>query len=48
MVATVGFRRLDQPHTKNAVTGARKHHQIELDQATVDRLREAVRAGLGC
>jgi len=47
MVATVSFRRLDQPHSKNRATGTRRHHQIELDQAVVDDLRAAVRAGMG-
>jgi uncharacterized protein YifN (PemK superfamily) len=47
MLATVGFQRLDQPHTKNPKTGARKHHQIELPEALVTDLRRAVRASLG-
>ena len=47
MLATVSFHRLDQPHTKNAATGARRHHQIELSAAIVEELRAAVRAGLG-
>lgn len=47
MVATVSFQRLNQPHSKNVNTGARRHHQIELDPAIVADLRRAVRAGLG-
>jgi mRNA interferase MazF len=47
MLATVGFHRLNQPHTRNPVTGARRHRQIELCDQLVNDLRRAVCAGLG-
>ncbi|MFG6282892.1 type II toxin-antitoxin system PemK/MazF family toxin [Sphingomonas sp. S6] len=47
MVATVGYARLNLPHSKHPVTGARRYHQIEIDPAQVDRLRRAVAAAIG-
>lgn len=47
MVATVGFARLNLPHSKHPVTGARRYHQIELPADLTHQLRRAVSAALG-
>ncbi|WP_082445900.1 type II toxin-antitoxin system PemK/MazF family toxin [Sphingomonas sp. Leaf20] len=47
MVATVGYARLNLPHSKHHVTGVRQYHQIELDKAQVEQLRRAVSAAIG-
>ncbi|MEG3124431.1 type II toxin-antitoxin system PemK/MazF family toxin [Sphingomonas sp. GB1N7] len=47
MLATVGYRRLDLPHGRHAVTNARIHHQVELDESIVEALRRAAAAALG-
>jgi len=47
MVATVGYTRLNLPHSKHRVTGVRQYHQIELEKAKVDQLRRAVSAAIG-
>jgi len=47
MVATVGYARLNLPHSKHRVTGVRQYHQIELDKAQVAQLRRAVAAAIG-
>ena len=47
MVATVGYARLNLPHSKHHVTGARQYHQIELRDDVVVRLRRAVAAAIG-
>ncbi|WP_294210216.1 type II toxin-antitoxin system PemK/MazF family toxin [uncultured Sphingomonas sp.] len=47
MVATVGYARLNLPHSRHAVTGARRYHQIEIDAVHVDLLRRAVAAAIG-
>ncbi len=47
MVATVGYARLNLPHSRHLVTGARRYHQIEIDAVRVDLLRRAVAAQSG-
>lgn len=47
MVATVGYGRLNLPHSKHHVTGTRQYHQIELEDDLVRALRHAVAAAIG-
>ena len=47
MMATVGYWRLNLPHSKHPVTGARQFHQIELEDELVKSLREATAAAIG-
>lgn len=47
MVATVGYARLNLPHTRHPVTNQRLFVQIELPEHEVEALRKAVSAALG-
>jgi uncharacterized protein YifN (PemK superfamily) len=47
MLATVGYHRLNLPHTCHAVTGSRQYVQIELAANVVAELRRAVAHALG-
>ena len=47
MVATVGYSRLNLPHSKHPVTGSRLHHQIELGDDIVRILRRAAASAIG-
>lgn len=47
MVATVGYARLNLPHTRHPVTNQRLFVQIELPEHEVEAIRSAVSAALG-
>lgn len=47
MLATLGRRRMNLPHTKNAVTGARKYHQLSIGEDLLFQLRRAAAVALG-
>jgi len=47
LMATVGYARLNLPHSKHHVTGVRQYHQIELPDEMVQRLRLATVSALG-
>lgn len=47
MLATVGYARLNLPHTKHPVTGTRTYVQVELDRHLVEALRRCAAAAIG-
>lgn len=47
MIATVGYHRVNLPHYRHPVTGARKHWQHELSDDLIAQLRLGVASALG-
>ncbi|SDA34652.1 type II toxin-antitoxin system PemK/MazF family toxin [Sphingomonas sp. NFR15] len=47
MLATVGYARLNLPHTRHPVTGARRYVQIQVSDEDVLALLHATRCALG-